>query len=83
MPIIVLNPSLNEPLTHGTSRGKAWYHKGDYDNAISDYTEAIRLNPNDADAYRFRGRAYRRQRKDDEALADFAEAGRLPRSPTR
>ena len=31
-----------------TARGLAFYHKKEYDRAITDYSEAIRLNPNDA-----------------------------------
>ena len=37
--------------------------QGDYDNAIADYTEAIRLEPKHAKAYYSRGRAY--GQKDD------------------
>jgi len=40
-------------------RGLAYFHKGQYDNSISDCTEAIRLDPDNADAYGFRGQAYR------------------------
>ena len=40
------------------NRGNAYHHKGEYDRAIEDYNEAIRLNPKDADAYYNRGYAY-------------------------
>jgi len=30
------------------NRGNAYYNKGEYDKAISDYNEAIRLTPADA-----------------------------------
>ena len=40
----------------------------DYDEAIRDYTEAIRLDPKNAKAYRNRGLAYRRLGKYDEAI---------------
>jgi tetratricopeptide (TPR) repeat protein len=40
------------------NRGKANIAKGQYDQAISDYTKAIELNPNSAEAYRLRGDAY-------------------------
>jgi hypothetical protein len=29
-------------------RGCAWFNKGEYDKAIRDYDESIRLRPNDA-----------------------------------
>ena len=35
-----------------TNRGYAYDNKGDYDRAIADFTQAIRLDPNDADARR-------------------------------
>jgi tetratricopeptide (TPR) repeat protein len=39
-------------------RGLAYNHKDSYDKAIADFTEAIRLDPEDKDAYYFRGAAY-------------------------
>ena len=38
------------------NRAKAYYDKEDYDSAIADYTEAIRLAPEMADAYFERGK---------------------------
>ena len=40
------------------NRGWAYIDQGDYDKAIAEFGEAIRLNPNDANAYRGRGTAY-------------------------
>ncbi len=39
------------------NRGNAYASKRDYDRAIRDYTEALRLNPKYAAAFRNRGRA--------------------------
>lgn len=39
-------------------RGKAFAEKGDWDHAIADFNEAIRLNPKDAEAFSGRAAAY-------------------------
>jgi len=54
-------------------RGWYVYRSRVYDKAISDYTEAIRLNPNYANAYYNRGVAYGNKRDYDEAISDFSE----------
>ena len=43
--------------------------KQDYDRAIADYNEAIRLNPKDAIYYANRGNSYARKQDDDRAMA--------------
>ena len=45
--------------------------------AIEDYDEAIRLNPQYADAYNTRGDAYRRDGQYERAIQDYDEAIRL------
>jgi tetratricopeptide (TPR) repeat protein len=59
------------------NRALAYEEKGDYHRAIADYSEAIRLNPNDAEAHLYRG--LDKQRIGDKAGAevDIAEAKRL------
>ena len=42
------------------NRGDKSYNQGDYQAAISDYDEAIRLDPNDARAYYNRGSCQKR-----------------------
>jgi tetratricopeptide (TPR) repeat protein len=44
------------------------------EQAIADYNEAIRLDPNDADAYRERGDVRLRQKRIHEAIADYRKA---------
>jgi Ca-activated chloride channel family protein len=39
------------------TEAEAWYGKGDYDHAIADYDQAIRLDPKFAATYRHRGEA--------------------------
>ena len=59
------------------NRGIAYWAKGDYDRAIADYSESIRLIPGDARAYVSRGIAYRAKGDFDRAIADCNEAIRL------
>jgi tetratricopeptide (TPR) repeat protein len=63
--------------TEARKRGASFFEKGDFDNAIADCTEAIRLDPKDALAYLNRGLAYRSKGDSDKAIADFKEAIRL------
>ncbi|MCH8196992.1 MAG: tetratricopeptide repeat protein [Proteobacteria bacterium] len=58
-------------------RGNAYGRKRQYDRAIQDYTEAIRLKPDYARAFNNRGLSYGRKRQYDRAIRDFTEAIRL------
>ena len=51
--------------------------QGEYDPAIADFTEAIRLDPSKLDAFIFRGVAYRDRKQYDRAIADLTEAIRV------
>jgi tetratricopeptide (TPR) repeat protein len=59
------------------NRGIAYNNQGDYDRAIADYTEAIRLDPKYAGAFSNRGTAYRNKGDNGRAIADYTEALRL------
>jgi tetratricopeptide (TPR) repeat protein len=59
------------------NRCALWITKGNFDRAIADCDEAIRLNPRDADAYVNRGNAQAARRDYDRAIADFDAAIRL------
>ena len=57
------------------SRGTARYWKKDEsDNAITDYTNAIELDPEYADAYNYRGISHLSNGDVDNAIADYTEA---------
>jgi Flp pilus assembly protein TadD len=59
------------------SQSSLAFHSRDYDLAIATASEAIRLNPNSASAFRQRGIAYLGKDNRDLAIADYNEAIRL------
>lgn len=63
--------------TFYNNRGAAYDDKHDYDHAIQDYNEAIRLDPILAAAFYGRGEAYDHKGNFDRAIKDDSEAIRL------
>ena len=59
------------------NRGVAYADKKDYDRAIADYDQAIRLDPNYAHAFNNRGVAYESKKDYDRAIADYDQAIRI------
>ena len=55
-------------------RGRAYYHEGQYDKAISDYTKAIEINPKYAEVYFKRGFDYYHTGQYDKAISDYTKA---------
>jgi tetratricopeptide (TPR) repeat protein len=53
------------------------YQKDHSDHDIANYTKAIELDPNNADAYEMRGNAYMETGQYDLAEADYARADEL------
>ena len=62
------------PIYH---RGLAYRDKRDYDRAINDFSQAIRLDGRNAAAFDNRGLAYRMKGDLERALADFDQAVRI------
>lgn len=65
----------------GTMTYRDYYERGgqaffaeQFEDAIPDYTEAIRLKPDFAEAYYVRGLCYRRLKRNEKAIADFTKA---------
>jgi tetratricopeptide (TPR) repeat protein len=58
-------------------RGNAYYAKKDYDNALADYNETLRLDPNNAAALYNRGLVEQRQGDMSGANGDIARAKQL------
>ncbi len=58
-------------------RGSACIRNGEYDKAIAAFDEAIRLNPQDVEAYTGRAYAHAEKGEYDKAADNFTEAVRL------
>ena len=66
-----------------TLRGLAWTNKNEYNRAIDDYDEAIRLNPTYSWSWIDRAEAWNRKGEAARAFADLAEAARLDPNNSR
>jgi len=55
-------------------RGIIRYLKGQFDEAIADYDEALRLRPQHAESYFNRASAYRYKGQNKQAIADYEKA---------
>lgn len=56
------------------NRGNAWQYKGDYDKAIADYDEALRIDPTRATTCHNRGLTWKKKSEFAKAVADFDRA---------
>jgi tetratricopeptide (TPR) repeat protein len=56
------------------NRGRGSFNRKDYDRAIADYSEAVKLSPKDAWAFAHLCEAYESQEDHDAAIADCTEA---------
>jgi tetratricopeptide (TPR) repeat protein len=79
--VVRLTPTLaaafgDRGLAYGR-RGVAYGNNGDFDRAIADLNQAIRLNPDNARYFNRRGFAYTRKADHARAMADYNEAIRL------
>jgi len=65
-----------------TNRGRGSFNGKDYDRAIADYGEAIKLSPKDASAFAHRCEAYESKEDHVAAIADCTEAIKIdPKQP--
>jgi len=60
-----------------SKRGGKCFHEKNFNGAIADYTEAIKLEPDNPFGYCTRGMAYMQKREFDLAIADFSKAIQL------
>jgi tetratricopeptide (TPR) repeat protein len=75
--LLVSSKALAQQAGDYVKQGDEFKNKTDYDQAIAAYNEALRLEPNNAAAYRGRGTSWTFKREYDKALADHDEAIRL------
>ena len=64
-------------------RGTAYRVTGDFDHAIQDYNQTIKLNPNDATAFYYRGIANGMRGESDRAIQDLSQAIKISESRRR
>jgi tetratricopeptide (TPR) repeat protein len=69
--------SQSRPQQTPAESAKQHFDRNEFDEAIAAYTEILRLNPGDAEAYYNRGDAYYGKGDIDRAAADWNEAIRL------
>lgn len=58
-------------------RGEAYWLNGEFERAIDDWSEAIRANPKNADAFNNRATAYYQRGEYKKAIADYQQAAEL------
>jgi tetratricopeptide (TPR) repeat protein len=70
-------PSREQQAIYAYNRGIGRHNEGEYDKAVADFTEAIRLDAQFAEAYSNRGGAYVNTGEYGKAIADSSTAIRL------
>ena len=58
-------------------RGECWLEKEEYDKAIADFDQAIRITPHDPNLFWRRGCAWGQKKEIETALKDYSESIRL------
>jgi len=75
--IVSIGENFSGVETAGTGFATTAAERQIYQRAIADFTQAIRLDPNNANTYNERGRAYSQIEDYNRAVADFTQAIRL------
>ena len=74
--LVFLLPNLAAPQNGQTlvDRGLESSQKGQYDQAINDFNQALKAKPGDAAILTYRGVVYHAKGQDDKAIQDFEQA---------
>jgi tetratricopeptide (TPR) repeat protein len=75
--IIALNLTPQQASLAVMARGNCYYAKHDFDRAIADFDQALRLDPKNAGAYGNRANALQARGDADDAIKDYNESLRL------
>ena len=70
----VVKPHPNLDVKTYINRAQTNYNQGNYDQAIYNYTMALKINPNDAICFNSRGNAYYSKSKYGKAISDYDKA---------
>ena len=73
----LLKQSALEPGKIYTLRGQAYQQLNEWDNAFKDFSNALGINPQNADCYEARGKVYEFLDNTDEAIKDYRQAATL------
>ena len=71
------NEAARQAAIEHNNLGLSWSTKGEYDKAVEEYSEAIRIDPTLANVYFNRGFVWYKKREYDPAIEDFTHAVRL------
>lgn len=71
---VLSNVFAKETAQEALNKGIKYAQQGVYNTAISEFTRAIEINPNDADAYNDRGFTYYKQGNFPQAISDYTKA---------
>lgn len=72
--VLQRNPNYGKKEDVLTERGKAHYQVDDFNMAINDFSQSLKLSPKNADIYLFRGHAYKKNKDYIRAIADYDES---------
>ncbi|GHV78305.1 hypothetical protein AGMMS49944_00960 [Spirochaetia bacterium] len=75
--IITAHATADDQAKAFMDRGITFYYKGDYVTAIADFTDALKLDPNNTATYINRGASYFHKEDYDRAIADCTQAIKL------